>query len=284
VRIGAGHRAGQNVRLAGEDIAAGQQVFSAGRRLASADLGVLASLGLAEVSVYRRLKVAFFSTGDELRPVGEPLGPGEIHDSNRYTLYGMLSKLDVELVDMGVVRDRRELIEQAFHDAAVADAVITSGGVSVGEADFVKETLEKLGDMAFWKIAMKPGRPVTFGHIGDAVFFGLPGNPVSVMVTYFQFVRPALLKMAGETGTAGDLTLRARTTSTLRKRPGRFEFQRGVLEQPAPGEFTVRSAGAQGSGILRSMSEANCFILLDPERTSVDIGEEVVVQPFQNLI
>jgi molybdopterin molybdotransferase len=284
VRIGGGHRRGQNVRLAGEDIAAGQQVLSAGKRLAAADIGVLASLGMAEVAVCRRLRVAFFSTGDELRPVGEPLGPGEIHDSNRYTLYGMLRKIDVEIIDMGVVRDRRELIEQAFHDAALADAVITSGGVSVGEADFVKETLEKLGDMAFWKIAMKPGRPVTFGHIGDAVFFGLPGNPVSVMVTYFQFVRPALLKMAGETGAPGSFTVCARTTSVLRKRPGRFEFQRGVLEQPAPGEFTVRSAGAQGSGILRSMSEANCFILLDPERTSVDIGEEVVVQPFQNLI
>jgi molybdopterin molybdotransferase len=190
VRIGSGHRCGQNVRAAGEDVATGQQVFSAGRRLTAADIGVLASLGLADVKVFRRLKVAFFSTGDELRPVGEPLGPGEIHDSNRYTLYGMLKKLDVEIIDLGVVRDRPELIEQAFRDAAAAaDAIITSGGVSVGEADFVKETLEKLGSMSFWKIAMKPGRPVTFGHINNAVFFGLPGNPVSVMVTYFQFVR-----------------------------------------------------------------------------------------------
>jgi molybdopterin molybdotransferase len=285
VRIGSDHRCGQNVRAAGEDIAIGQPVFTAGKHLTSADIGVLASLGLGEVSVYRRLKVAFFSTGDELRSVGQPLGPGEIYDSNRYTLYGMLKKLDVEIIDMGVVRDKRELIEQAFHDAAAcADAIITSGGVSVGEADFVKETLEKLGSMSFWKIAMKPGRPVTFGHIRDAVFFGLPGNPVSVMVTYFQFVRPALLKMSGETGSLGPLTLRARATSALRKRHGRYEFQRGVLEQPAPGEFTVRSAGAQGSGILRSMSEANCFILLDPDHTSVEIGEEVEVQPFQNLI
>jgi len=285
VRIGSGHRCGQNVRAAGEDVATGQQVFSAGRRLTAADIGVLASLGLADVKVFRRLKVAFFSTGDELRPVGEPLGPGEIHDSNRYTLYGMLKKLDVEIIDLGVVRDRPELIEQAFRDAAAAaDAIITSGGVSVGEADFVKETLEKLGSMSFWKIAMKPGRPVTFGHINNAVFFGLPGNPVSVMVTYFQFVRPALLKMTGATTAPGILTLRARATSALRKRPGRFEFQRGVLEQTAPGEFSVRSAGAQGSGILRSMSEANCFILLDPDRSSVEIGEEVEVQPFLNLI
>jgi molybdopterin molybdotransferase len=285
VRIGSGHKPGQNVRSAGEDLAAGQPVFTAGKRLTSADIGVLASLGLGEVSVTRRLKVAFFSTGDELRAVGEPLGPGEIYDSNRYTLFGMLKKLDVEIIDMGVVRDRRDLIEQAFKDAAAtADAIVTSGGVSVGEADFVKETLEKLGSMSFWKIAMKPGRPVTFGHINDAVFFGLPGNPVSVMVTFFQFVRPALLKMTGNSGSTDAYTVHACTTTALRKRPGRFEFQRGVLEQSGPGEFTVRSAGAQGSGILRSMSEANCFIMLDPDCASVAVGEQVVVQPFQNLI
>ena len=285
VRIGSGHRAGQNVRAAGEDLATGQPVFSAGRQLTAADIGVLASLGLAEVSVYRRLRVAFFSTGDELRGVGEPLGPGEIYDSNRYTLHGMLQKLGVDIIDLGVVRDRRELIEQAFREAAAsADAIITSGGVSVGEADFVKETLEKLGSMSFWKIAMKPGRPVTFGHIDDAVFFGLPGNPVSVMVTFFVFVRQALRKMTGATAAGDVLTLHARTTSPLRKRPGRYEFQRGVLEQAGPGEFTVRSAGAQGSGILRSMSEANCFIMLEPDRTGVDTGEVVEVQPFQNLI
>ena len=285
VRIGTGHKPGQNVRAAGEDITAGQSVLVAGKRLSAADIGVLASLGLPEVSVYRRLKVAFFSTGDELRAVGESLCPGEIHDSNRYTLYGMLKKLDVEIIDMGVVRDQRELIEQAFMDAAgCADAIITSGGVSVGEADFVKETLEKLGSMSFWKIAMKPGRPVTFGHINDAAFFGLPGNPVSVMVTFFQFVRPALLKMSGATGSTGVYTVRARTTTALRKRPGRFEFQRGVLEQSAPGEFTVCSVGAQGSGILRSMSEANCFIMLEPDQTGIEAGQEVLVQPFQNLI
>jgi molybdopterin molybdotransferase len=285
VRIGSGHRAGQNVRAAGEDLATGQPVFSAGRQLTAADIGVLASLGLAEVSVYRCLRVAFFSTGDELRGVGEPLGPGEIYDSNRYTLHGMLQKLGVDIIDLGVVRDRRELIEQAFREAAAsADAIITSGGVSVGEADFVKETLEKLGSMSFWKIAMKPGRPVTFGHIDDAVFFGLPGNPVSVMVTFFVFVRQALRKMTGATAAGDVLTLHARTTSPLRKRPGRYEFQRGVLEQAGPGEFTVHSAGAQGSGILRSMSEANCFIMLEPDRTGVDTGEVVEVQPFQNLI
>jgi molybdopterin molybdotransferase len=285
VRIGTGHRQGQNVRAAGEDLATGQQVFTDGKRLTAADIGVLASLGLGEVTVYRRLRVAFFSTGDELQAVGQPLGPGEIYDSNRYTLYGMLKKLDVEIIDMGVVRDQRDLIEEAFVEAAAsADAIVTSGGVSVGEADFVKETLEMLGSMSFWKIAMKPGRPVTFGHINKAVFFGLPGNPVSVMVTFFQFVRPALLKMSGDAGPSAALTLRARTTGALRKRRGRYEFQRGVLEQIAPGEFTVRSAGAQGSGILRSMSEANCFILLEPDQAGIESGQEVLVQPFQNLI
>jgi molybdopterin molybdotransferase len=285
VRIGGGHKPGQNVRAAGEDITTGATVFTAGKRLTSADIGVLASLGFAEVTVYRRLRVAFFSTGDELRGVGEPLGPGEIYDSNRYTLFAMLKRLDVEINDMGVVRDKRELIEQAFREAAAsADAIITSGGVSVGEADFVKETLEALGSMSFWKIAMKPGRPVTFGHIDDAVFFGLPGNPVSVMVTFFQFVRSALLKMSGEADPQPIYTVMAQTTSALRKRPGRYEFQRGVLEQSAPGEFTVRSAGAQGSGILRSMSEANCFILLEPDQSGIEAGQPVLVQPFQNLI
>jgi molybdopterin molybdotransferase len=285
VRIGTGHKPGQNVRAAGEDIVTGQAVLAPGKHLTAADIGVLASLGLAVVSVYRRLKVAFFSTGDELRAVGEPLGPGEIHDSNRYTLYGVLKKLDVEIIDMGVVKDQRELVEQAFKKAAAcADVIITSGGVSVGEADFVKETLEKLGSMSFWKIAMKPGRPVTFGQIDEAVFFGLPGNPVSVMVTFFQFVRPALLKMSGETGADGVYTVRAHTTTALRKRPGRVVFQRGVLGQPVPRELTVRSVGAQGSGILRSMSEANCFIMLEPDQSSVEVGQEVLVQPFQNLI
>jgi molybdopterin molybdotransferase len=285
VRIGSGHKVGQNVRAAGEDIAAGHAVLAPGKRLTAADIGVLASLGLFEVSVCRRLKVAFFSTGDELRAVGEPLGPGEIHDSNRYTLYGMLKKLDVEIIDMGVVKDQRELVEQALKKAAAsADVIITSGGVSVGEADFVKEALEELGSMSFWKIAMKPGRPVTFGQIDDAAFFGLPGNPVSVMVTFFQFVRPALLKMSGETDATSVYSVRARTITALRKRPGRYEFQRGVLEQSVPGEFTVRSVGAQGSGILRSMSEANCFIMLEPDQSSVEAGQDVLVQPFQNLI
>ena len=285
VRIGTGHIAGQNVRAAGEDVQAGQTVLSAGRRLTAADIGVLASLGLGKVTVYRKLRVAFFSTGDELRAVGEPLCPGEIHDSNRYSIYGLLKKLDVDSIDLGVIRDDPVLIEAAFREAAArADVVLTSGGVSVGEADFVKDTLEKIGTLSFWKIAMKPGRPVTFGHINEAVFLGLPGNPVSVMVTFFQFVRPVLLKMSGDNGPSAVFTLRATTTTRLKKRPGRYEFQRGLLQQTGPGEFTVGSIGAQGSGILRSMSEANCFILLEPEQSAVDAGAEVLVQPFQNLI
>jgi len=285
VRIGTGHSAGQNVRAAGEDVQAGQTVLSAGRRLTAADIGVLASLGLGKVTVYRKLRVAFFSTGDELRAVGEPLCPGEIHDSNRYSIYGLLKKLDVDSIDLGVIRDDPELIEAAFREAAArADVVLTSGGVSVGEADFVKDILEKIGTLSFWKIAMKPGRPVTFGHIDEAVFLGLPGNPVSVMVTFFQFVRPVLLKMSGDNGPSAVFTLRATTTTRLKKRPGRYEFQRGLLQQTGPGEFTVGSIGAQGSGILRSMSEANCFILLEPEQSAVDAGAEVLVQPFQNLI
>ena len=285
VRIGTGHSAGQNVRAAGEDVETGQTVLSAGRRLTVADIGVLASLGLGKVRIYRKPRVAFFSTGDELRAVGEPLCPGEIYDSNRYSIYGLLKKLDVEIIDLGVVRDDPGLIEAAFREAAArADVVLTSGGVSVGEADFVKDTLEKIGTLSFWKIAMKPGRPVTFGYIDKAVFFGLPGNPVSVMVTYFQFVRPALVKMSGETAVPAVYTVRAVTTSGLRKRPGRYEFQRGYLQQTGPGEFSVRSVGAQGSGILRSMSEANCFILLVPDQTRVEAGNEVLVQPFQNLL
>jgi molybdopterin molybdotransferase len=285
VRIGSGHKTGQNVRAAGEDVKTGQVVLGAGRRLSAADIGVLASLGLGKVRIYRKLRVAIFSTGDELRAVGEPLCPGEIHDSNRYSMYGLLKKLDVDINDLGIIRDDPRLIEQAFREAAAsADAIITSGGVSVGEADFVKATLEKIGTLSFWKIAMKPGRPLTFGHVNEAVFFGLPGNPVSAMVTFFQFVRPALLKMSGETGPSAVYTLRATTTGRLRKQPGRYEFQRGVLQQTGPGEFTVSSVGAQGSGILRSMSEANCFILLEPDQTSVEAGKDVFVQPFQNLI
>lgn len=284
IRINAGITPGDNVRRAGEDIASGDVVLTRGHRLTPADIGLLASLGMGEVDVTRRLRVAFFSTGDELRSIGESLGRGDIYDSNRYTLYGMLTRLGADLLDMGVVRDRREDIETAFATAAEnADVIITSGGVSVGEADYVKETLQKVGRVEFWKVAMKPGRPLAFGRVRDAWFFGLPGNPVSVMVTFYQFVQPALRKMMGEAAIDA-LMLKVRCTSKLKKRPGRVEYQRGVLERDESGQLVVRKAGAQGSGILSSMSRANCFIILPMESEGVESGMTVDVQPFFGLV
>lgn len=281
--IDARHQTGQNVRSAGEDIAAGEVALKAGRRVSAADLGLLASLGVVEVQVYRKVRVAFFSTGDELRSLGQTLDAGAVYDSNRYTLYGMLTRLGVELIDLGVVRDRREDTFAAFDEAArCADVVLSSGGVSVGEADYVKEALEKLGQVTFWKVATKPGRPLAFGSIRDAMFFGLPGNPVSVMVTFYLFVQPALRRMMGEL-TTEPLLLRARCESKLRKNPGRTEYQRGVLSQDPQGNLMVTKTGAQGSGILSSMSLANCFIVLPLEASAVQPGETVTVLPFSEV-
>jgi molybdopterin molybdotransferase len=274
---------GQNVRSAGEDIAKGSVVLHPGKRLRPADLGLLASVGIGEVSVTRRPRVAFFSTGDELRAVGETLGPGEIYDSNRYTLWGLLTSMGVEALDMGVVRDTREATRRAFGDAAAAaDVVLTSGGVSVGEADFVTETLEELGKVDFWKVAIKPGRPLAFGRLGKAWFFGLPGNPVSVMATFHLFVRPALYRLSGQADPT-PLTLRVTCQSQLKKRAGRVEFQRGVLEPAEDGDYQVRKTGPQGSGILTSMSLANCFIVLPLESEGVRPGDIVTVMPFCEL-
>lgn len=284
IRVGDGARPGQNVRQAGEDLRPGDVVLAAGRRLTPADLGLIASLGIAEVGVRRRLRVAFFSTGDELRSIGEPLEPGQIYDSNRYTLHGMLTRLGVELIDMGVVRDDREALHAALAEAAdCADAVITSGGVSVGEADFVKEILDSLGEVNFWKIAMKPGRPLAFGRISRALFFGLPGNPVSVMVTFYQFVQPALRRMMGQAAPT-EVLFRVPVSGRLKKRPGRMEFQRGILERRADGQLVVHGTGDQGSGILNTMSRANCFIILPDDCGNVEAGEPVRVQPFEGLI
>lgn len=283
VEIPTGEKPGQNVRAAGEDIAAGDVVLESGHLIGPADLGLLASVGIAEVPVLRRIRVAFFSTGDELREVGEPLEDGHIYNSNRYTLSAMLRRLHVEALDLGVVRDDRAAVAQAFHDASEqADMVITSGGVSVGEADYVKDVLGELGDVSFWKVAIKPGRPLAFGRIGPAKFFGLPGNPVSVMVTFYQFVRPALLRMAGATEVP-PLTLQVPVTSSLRKRQGRAEYQRGILRKEQDGSHTVTRTGAQGSGILTSMSQANCFIVLPMERADVQEGEMVEVIPFSGI-
>ncbi len=284
IRIDGSTRKGDNVRQAGEDIAAGDLILTAGRRLNPADIGLIASLGIAEVSVVRRLRVAFFSTGDELRSIGETLNDGAIYDSNRYTLYGMLERMGADIIDMGVIKDDLEALEEAFAVAAAnADVLITSGGVSVGEADYIKEILAKLGKVDFWKVAIKPGRPLAFGHVGDAVFFGLPGNPVSVMVTFYEFVQPALRKMIGEDDT-GVLTLKARCDSRLKKRPGRVEYQRGILQQDEDGNLVVVKTGAQGSGILTSMSQANCFIILPIDSEGVEPGMYVDIQPFSGLV
>lgn len=285
VTIGGGHKLNQNLRRAGEDLQRGQPALRRGQPLRPAETGLIASLGIAEVPVYRRLRVAFFSTGDELVSIGSPLDEGQIYDSNRYTIHGMLTRLGCEIIDMGVVRDDPKLLEAAFREAAnIADVVITSGGVSVGEADFVKDLLNQLGEVVFWKIAMKPGRPLAYGKIGNAHFFGLPGNPVSVMVTFYQFVRDALLKLAGRDPIDPLPTFRVPCTSSLKKAPGRTEFQRGILSRDDTGNLQVRVTGEQGSGILRSMSEANCFIILSTDQGNVTPGTQVEVQVMEGVI
>ena len=284
VAIPAGQAKGQNRRLRGEDLSAGRAALAAGRVVSPADLGLLASLGIAEVAVRRRLRVAFFSTGDELRSIGEPLAAGEVYDSNRYTLYGMLRRLDVELIDMGVVPDRRDALEQAMRVAGEsADAVISSGGVSVGEADFTREVMARLGDVAFWKIAMRPGRPMAFGRVGNACYFGLPGNPVAVMITFYFFAREALLRMSGATVKPAPV-LRARALADIRKRPGRTEYQRGILEHGPDGSMQVGTVGTQGSGVLRSMSQADCIIVLGHDLGAVKAGDLVDCLAFDGLV
>lgn len=284
ILIDSENRPDQNVRRAGEDIAKDQTVLLSGRKLIPADLGLLASLGIGEVRVFRKLRVAFFSTGDELCSIGEELRPGCVYDSNRYTLFGMLQRLGVEAVDMGVIRDLKKDTFEAFEEAArCADVIITSGGVSVGEADFVKECLDELGQIEFWKVAMKPGRPLAFGRIKDTWFFGLPGNPVSVMVTFYIFVQPALRKLMGESN-ATPMYMQVRCDSSLRKKAGRTEFQRGILTRDASSRYTVTRTGAQGSGILTSMSQANCFIILPLEAETVEPGSMVEVLPFSSVV
>ena len=284
-------RAGDNRRLAGEDLARGDAALMAGRVLRPADLGLLASLGQAEVPVFRRLRVAFFSTGNELRSVGEALDAGCVYDSNRYTLWGMLQRLGVEVLDLGVVRDDPAALEAVFiQAAATADAVITSGGVSVGEADHTKQVMAQLGDVLFWRIAMRPGRPMAIGRIGgsgvgehQAILFGLPGNPVAVMVTFYAFVRDALLAMSGASAQPLPM-LRAASTAAIRKKPGRTEYQRGTVSRAAGGAWQVAITGSQGSGILRSMSEANGLVVLPHASGDVAAGELVDVLPFDGLI
>ena len=280
IRVDADHQVGENIRQAGEDIAKGETVIDAGARLSPADLGVLASLGIAQLQVKRKPVVAFFSTGDELVSIGEPLEPGKIHDSNRYSLHGMLSGLAVDIIDLGVVKDEPKAMREVLEKASLqADLIISTGGVSVGEADFKKPALADLGTTEFWKIAIKPGRPLTFGQIEASIFMGLPGNPVAVMVTFSQFVVPAIRALAGAIPRRPAL-FRARALDSMRKKPGRYEFQRGIAILDDNGEWQVSKTGKQGSGILTSMSRANCFIVLPDENTGVEAGDEVKIQFF----
>jgi molybdopterin molybdotransferase len=278
VRVDADHRLGENIRDAGEDVGKDEIVIEAGARLNPADLGVLASLGIANLQVKRKPVVAFFSTGDELMPVGEPLEPGMIYDSNRYSLHGMLSRLPVDIIDLGVVRDNPESMREMLTDAATkADLIISTGGVSVGEADYIKPALADLGTTEFWKIAIKPGRPLTFGQIEGSIFMGLPGNPVAVMVTFNQFVAPAIEVLSGA-AKHGPRLFRARSLERIRKKPGRTEFQRGIATLDENNEWQVGKTGKQGSGILTSMSRANCFIVLEDDNAGVEPGDEVSIQ------
>ena len=284
IRVAPGQRQGQHVRKAGEDLAAGDVALTAGRRLLASDLGLIASLGIGEVPVTRRPRVAFFSNGDELRSIGQPLAVGDVYDSNRYTLHGMLTRSGMAFNDLGVVPDDRDRIKETFLRAAdIADVVITSAGASVGDADFVKDVLDEIGEVNFWKIAMKPGRPLSFGKVGNSLFFGLPGNPVSVMVTFYQFVLPALRRLSGELAWA-PLRLMARTQDRLKKMPGRTEFQRAALFQDENGELVVSTTGDQGSGILSSMTQANCFVILPIDSAGAQPGEQVMVEPFAGLV
>jgi molybdopterin molybdotransferase len=279
----AGQVAGQHVRHIGENLAESEIALQAGTCLMPAELGLLASLGITHVTVQRPLRVAYFSTGDELCHPDQPLAWGQIYDSNRYTLYGMLQRLGVVPIDLGIVPDNIAALENAFQVASEqADVIISSGGVSVGESDFTKQIIERLGKIYFWKVAMKPGKPLTFGSLNNRLFFGLPGNPVATMVSFYQFVQPALLKMMHRPYTP--FLLNATATHAIKKSSRRAEFLRGILTSTAQGVWTVRACGQQGSAILRSMSEANCFIVISDDQKTIEEGASVLVQPFFGMI
>jgi molybdopterin molybdotransferase len=274
---------GANVRLAGEDLKIGEAVLNKGHQIQAADMGLLASLGIAKITVNRQLKVAFFSTGDELVSVGKPLKQGQVYDSNRYTIYGMLSQLNTLITDFGVVPDQPDLLEKTLLEAANHhDVIITSGGVSVGEADYMKAILAKHGQVLFWKINMKPGRPLAYGKIGNAHYFGLPGNPVSTMVTFYQFVKQALLLLMGMAVSEPPLFV-VPCSAPIKKAKGRTEFQRGVLFEENK-QWKVKPLANQGSGILSSMSKANCFIVLDESVGDCETDTPVKIQPFNGVI
>ena len=285
ILINAPVRAGQNIRLIGEDIRRDQPVLAAGVRLGAAELPLLASIGIKEVSVLRKLRVAVFSTGDELQPVGQPLAPGQIYDTNRFAVSLMLRKLGCEVIDLGIIKDDPQALRRAFTEAdRQADVVISTGGVSVGEADFTKTMLDELGAITFWKLAIKPGKPFAFGRLASSWFCGLPGNPVSAAVTFYQLVQPLLAALNGQSESPLPPRLRARAASRLKKSPGRLDFQRGVMSRGADGELEVRSTGHQGSHVFSSFAAANCFIVLERDRGAVEPGEWVEVEPFNALL
>jgi molybdopterin molybdotransferase len=280
IEIGSGHKSGQNIRLVGEDIRKGSIVLPQGKRIGPAEMGLLASLGFNEIHVYRKLRIAIFSTGDELVQPGSALAADQIYDSNRYTLIGLLNELGAVVLDMGSIRDDKDVVRAALQKASSqADVIITSGGVSVGDADYIKELLNELGEVVFWKLAMKPGRPLAYGKVGHCHFFGLPGNPVAVMVTFLQFVRSALWELMGQHPQAA-FSFQAICTTPIKKAAGRTEFQRGILSQDGDGHWLVQTTGEQGSGVLSSMSKANCFIVLPMEQGNVDQGSMVQIQLF----
>ncbi|MDA5534899.1 molybdopterin molybdotransferase MoeA [Yersinia mollaretii] len=276
---------GQNIRLAGEDIEQGAAVFPAGVKLGAAQLPLLASLGIADVAVFRTLKVAIFSTGDELQAIGQPLGEGQIYDTNRFAVHLMLQQLGCQIIDLGVIRDDQQALRNAFEQAdGVADLVISSGGVSVGEADYTKQMLEELGNIGFWKLAIKPGKPFAFGQLDHAWFCGLPGNPVSAALTFYQLVQPLIAKLSGHSEWHPPVRLKAKAVTKLKKSPGRLDFQRGIFSTNASGELEVRTTGHQGSHIFSSFSQGNCFIVLERERSSVAVGETVEIELFNALL
>lgn len=285
VHIGSEHKPERNVRQAGEDLRLGEVAVVAGKRLMPAEMGLLASLGLERVSVFRKLRVTLFSTGDELRRPGESAGDGDVYDSNSYTLIGLLGRLGVDVVDGGIIKDDKNSVRDTLLTAAqTADVIITSGGVSTGEADYVEDVLSEHGQLGFWRVSIRPGRPLAFGRLGRAVFFGLPGNPVAVMVTFYQLLKGALATMMGEHDYAPAPVFKVKCNSALRKRAGRMEVYRGVLTTDESGELVVARTKHQGSGVLRSMSEANCFIILRDDCESTQPGDKVDVQPFFALI
>ena len=284
IEIPPGQKPTQNVREAGEDLKEGDVILKPGRRLHAADIGLLASMGIVEVEVFAKPRIAIFSTGDELQSIGTPLERGQIYDSNRYTLDALLRKTGVEVIDMGVLPDDKAVISKALENAAhSADIVMTSGGVSVGEADFIKDTLMELGHVDFWKIAMKPGKPLAFGKLGNALFFGLPGNPVSVMVTFALFTRESIRILSGENKQAS-ISLTAITLDDLVKQPGRREYQRGIYKRSDSGGLEVNTTGAQGSHILNSMSRANCFVVLPRQSGDIAKGTALEILPFSDIL